>query len=243
MDRNDLIRLAILYKDKYSSLSQAVEKNEKPPNIPLEKAITILDKEYPNCLRFLENPPWVLFYEGNIELLDTPMITIIGSRNVSEYGKQATKIITNILKRKYTTVSGLAKGVDGLVHESSLYKGHTIGVIGSGLNIHYPKCNEFLYQEMVKNHLILSEYPKDTNISKDHFPWRNRILAALGKATIVTEADVKSGTMLTVNEAMNLSKDVYVVPYPYQDNYISGCNKLINDGAMIIYSRAQLYSL
>lgn len=243
MNRNDLIRYAILYEGNYHKIAMAIEKNEEPVLFPIQQAITIYDDAYPDSLRSLRYPPWVLFYEGNLKLLETNMVTIVGSRQVSDYGKSITQSIASILSSKYTLVSGLAKGVDGIVHTIGIEQGHTIGVIGSGLGMQYPKCNANLYKKMAKDHLILSEYPYTTGVRREHFPWRNRILASLGKVTIVTQAAVKSGTMLTVNEAMALSKDVYVVPYPLEENHISGCNKLINDGALILYEKQQLYDL
>lgn len=240
IQREDLIRYAITYEGRFDLVSKAVETQERPKDVPLQKAITIFDEEYPGSLRKLRYPPWVLFYAGNPLLLKTEMMTVIGSRKVSEYGRYVTKMIVKDLRERYTLVSGLAKGVDAIVHSSSMEKGSTIGVIGSGLKYQYPSCNQSLYEKMSIDHLVLSEYPYETSVKKEHFPWRNRILAALGKATIVTEAAVKSGTMLTVNEAMSLSKDVYVVPYPFLENSISGCNKLINDGALILYSMEQL---
>lgn len=244
MKREDLINHAITYEGNWEKIATAVKYNHA--SIPWQlkdEAVTILDKAYPDALKKLRYPPWVLFYEGNLNLLQTDMVTIIGSRKISEYGKKVTESIANTLKERYTLVSGLARGVDGTVHACCFSNGHTIGVIGSGLGTHYPRCNEFLYQSMRTSHLILSEYPHDTGVRKEHFPWRNRILAALGKAVIVTEAEVKSGTALTVNEALALSKDVYAVPHPYEGEHISGCNRLIYDGAIMLYGKEQLMDL
>lgn len=244
MKREDLINHAITYEGNWDKIAIALKYNHV--SIPWQvkdKAVTILDKEYPEALKKLRYPPWVLFYEGNLSLLQTDMITIIGSRKMSDYGKSVTMSIANGLKNRYTLVSGLARGVDGTVHACCMDGGHTIGVIGSGLGTHYPRCNEALYQNMRVNHLILSEYPHEVSVRKEHFPWRNRILAALGKAIIVTEAEIKSGTALTVNEALALCKDVYAVPYPYEGNHISGCNRLIYDGAIILYGNEVLNDL
>ena len=209
-----------------------------------ENYITIADEEYPECLRKLRFPPWVLFYQGDISLLKQPMITIVGSRDLCEYGRQMSEMTASILQEKYVIVSGLARGVDAVVAETTLaLGGKTIAVIGSGLGTHYPYENENLYQKIGEKGLILSEYPFPTGVRKHHFPWRNRILAGLGESLIVTQAQEHSGTMITVNEALNLSKDVYCIPYPMDDIHGSGCNRLIEEGAGIIYSRTQLKDL
>ena len=209
-----------------------------------ENYITIADEEYPECLRKLRFPPWVLFYQGDISLLKQPMIAIVGSRDLCEYGRQMSEMTASILQEKYVIVSGLARGVDAVVAQTTLaLGGKTIAVIGSGLGTHYPYENENLYQKIGEKGLILSEYPFPTGVRKHHFPWRNRILAGLGESLIVTQAQEHSGTMITVNEALNLSKDVYCIPYPMDDIHGSGCNRLIEEGAGIIYSRTQLKDL
>ena len=169
-------------------------------------------------------------------------MTIVGSRELSDYGRSVTELASSILCRKYVIVSGLAKGADAFAHRTAISCGaKTIGVIASGLKIQYPSCNIDLYKKMQQEHLILSEYPYDTGIQKHHFAWRNRILAALGEACIVTSAKVKSGTMLTVNEAINLSKDVWCFPYPFESEEGKGCNKLVQEGAFLLYDTKQLF--
>lgn len=229
------------YEGAWSRIAKAAAEGEEPYSFDIrEQYITILDEAYPAQLKALRFPPWVLFYRGDISLLKEPMITIVGSRELSEYGIQLTCKAANQLKKHFVLVSGLAKGADALVHTSALENGRSIGVIGSGLAIRYPKENRSLYEAMEKKDLILSEYPFHTGIRKEHFPWRNRILAALGQALIVTEAKYRSGTMLTVNEALTLSKEIYTFPHPFESENGSGCNRLIADGANILYTSAQL---
>ena len=132
---------------------------------------------------------------------------------------------------KYTIVSGLAKGIDSIAHYNAK---KTIAVIGNGLNVYYPYENRQLYELLFDKQLVLSEYPLDVVPLKRHFPFRNRIIAALGQAVIVTQAKEKSGTMLTVNEAINLNRDVYCIPYSYDDESGIGCNLLIQQGANMI---------
>ena len=184
----------------------ALDKTEFPLIEQLNRVIEMednaaLSKDIEIELKRLRYPPWVLYYQGDISLLEKKCMTIVGSRELTDYGKRVTEVASSILSRKYVIVSGLAKGADATAHRTAILCGaKTIGVIASGLKIQYPSCNADLYKTMQKEHLILSEYPYDTGIQKHHFAWRNRILAALGEACIVTSAKVKSGTMLTVNE-------------------------------------------
>lgn len=230
--RNILIRLAIKYNGDYFRIQKAITAKEKVDrNIELQKAITILDEEYPEELLELRYPPYVLFYEGNIELLKRRKCSVVGSRNPSAYGGEATRQVVDCLKDKYVIVSGMAKGIDRLAHCEAI---NTIGVLGNGVNITYPYSNRDIYRYMREKQLLISEYPADVKPEKYHFPFRNRIIAALGEKIIVTQAGLKSGTMLTVNEALNLNREIYVVPYRLTDKEGAGCNKLISQGANVV---------
>lgn len=244
--RDKIIQLSIQNQGEWIKITKAIQQNQQIHHLHQlhTPCITILDEEYPDVLKQLRYPPWVLFYEGDITLLKKKCITIIGSRELSQYGINCTNSIASTLSQRYVIVSGLAKGADSCAHASTIRSlGKTIGVIGSGLNYVYPKCNASLYQEMKRNHLILSEYPFDVPIQKHHFVWRNRILAALGDKCIVTSAKKRSGTMLTVNEAITLGKDVWCVPYGMNQMEGEGCNLLIEQGAQILYDTKQLYDL
>lgn len=240
--RTQLVSYSYSYDGNWSKIAKAIQNQETIPSIPIKESyLTILDKDYPEAFRKLRFPPWVLYYQGNLNLLKQPMITIIGSRKMTPYGKTMTMFISKTLATKYVIVSGLAKGVDGCAHETTILNhGKTIGIIGSGLDTEYPKGNAALYQEMKQNHLILSEYPRHVKVSKANFPWRNRLLAALGEKIIVTQASIHSGTMLTVNEAIALSKDIYCFPYPYGSEEGEGCNYLLQQGASMLYTHTQI---
>ena len=202
--------------------------------------ITIFDDNYPDAFRKLRYPPWVLFYQGDLSLLAKPAASIVGSRDLTDYGFQTTQSAAGILKKRFVLVSGLARGADAAVHRCALENGRTIGIIGSGLGVSYPPENSFLYAKIREEGLILSEYPHDTGVRRYHFPWRNRLIAALGEFLVVTQASEHSGTMLTVNEALYLSKDIYCFPYPFNDPFGKGCNKLIAEGAIPVYDMLQL---
>ena len=241
--RERLIAAAVFYEGNWNRIKEALIKKEEFTNTSAQNCITIYDEEYPACLKELKYPPFVLFYKGDIGLLKKPMITIVGSRELSPYGKQVTEAASRILAKKYVIVSGLAKGADGSAHAMALRYGKTVGVIGSGLGTRYPAVNIPLYKEMEQRGLIVSEYPYHTGVRREHFPWRNRILAALSARVIVTGARLRSGTMLTVNEALELGRDVYCFPYPFGEESGMGCDRLILEGAGILYTEDQLYEL
>ncbi len=239
--RELLCDYAIFYHGNWSKIAEAITTNATVPHFACDHTITIYDDIYPKAFRYLRFPPWVLFYKGNIDLLNKRCISIVGSRNASEYGINCTRKIVQSLSKRYVIVSGLAKGIDSIAHNEALRNDTpTIGFIGSGLNTMYPSSNKDLYYQMYDRGLVLSEYPDHVGVRKEHFPWRNRLIAAMGEKVIVTEASKKSGTMLTVNEAINLSKDVYVVPYPLTKNNDSGCNLLLSQGAFLLYDWGQL---
>lgn len=237
MKREELASLACLYQGDWDRIHHHIACHQKIVCMNVkENYITCLDAAYPESLKKLACPPYVLFYRGSTALLKEKKITIIGSRDITLEGACTTEEIASLLSEKYVIVSGLARGADGISHRAAIaHNGHTIGVCGHGLDTVYPKENSDLYAHMKEHDLILSEYPHDTPIRKYHFPWRNRILAALGEAVIVTQARVRSGTMHTVAEALTLGRDVYCVPYPYGSREGSGCNLLIQEGASLLY--------
>lgn len=240
--RDALIAYAIRYQGDWDSIAKAVIHHlEYQPVITKEKALTIYDREYPDSLRSLRYPPWVLFYRGDLSLLEKEAASIVGSRRMIPYGSYMTRLVSSRLAERYVIVSGLARGVDGMAHRACIEAGgKTIGVIGCGLDIPYPKENLGLRKIMDRDHLVLSEYPDGTSPLRWHFPWRNRILAALGSKVIVTQAALKSGTMCTVNEAISLCREVWCVPYPFTDENGKGCNLLISQGADILNDEEQL---
>ncbi|MCF0109286.1 MAG: DNA-protecting protein DprA [Erysipelotrichaceae bacterium] len=231
-----IVQYSYLFNGDWHQISKAL-KDDLPITEPFfiaDNFITLFDEEYPQSLKELRYPPWVLYYKGDISLLKREMVAVVGSRKMIPYGAWMTRAIVNHLPKRYGIVSGMARGVDALAHETAIAGGHfTIGVIGSGLDIQYPKENKDLYERM-KDQLIISEYPHFTGVKKHHFPWRNRIIAALAKKVIVTQATYKSGTMLTVNEAITLGKEIWCVPYPFNEEAGRGCNLLIQQGAQLL---------
>ena len=177
--------------------------------------VCILDKEYPIQLKEIYNPPLFLYIRGNKQILNGFNISVIGCRDCSNYGEEiAKKIAYDLSNYGFNIVSGLARGIDEYAHIGAVCaKGNTIAVLGSGVNIIYPKQNTVLANKILEtNGVILSEYPINTQPQKLNFPARNRIISGLSKGVIVVEAKKKSGTLITVDFALEQGRDVFVVP-------------------------------
>ena len=188
------------------------------------------DKLYPYILKQIYDPPKYLYINGNEQILNSKCIAIIGSREPTEYGKKIANYLSyNLAKQGYTIVSGLAKGIDSYAHIGALNaNGKTIAVIGNGLDIIYPKENKKLEQCIIKNKgAIISEYDFGTKPEKHNFPARNRIISGMSRGVIVVEAKEKSGTLITVDFALEQGREVFVVPRKYR--FIKLCwNKWFN---------------
>ncbi|MCI2960518.1 DNA-processing protein DprA [Pediococcus pentosaceus] len=210
-------------------LTHEIQINEQSGGI-----LTILDEMYPKLLREIYCPPTVLFYNGNLSLLSHQRtIAIVGARMMTSYGEQAIKcLIPGVVANQLTTVSGLAKGVDALVHEATLANaGSTIAVIGNGLDITYPKQNAQLQNQIQKEGLILSEYPQRARPLRHHFVERNRIIAGLTTATCVVEARKNSGSLITASLALTENRNVLAIPGSIFSGNSQGTNQLIAAGA------------
>lgn len=241
--REQILSYALKYQGEWNHITNALARQEPWDAIPYEKKyITIADPEYPDSLRRLRYAPWILFYEGDVRLLQRRAVAIIGTRKCNEYGVAMSHHVCRLLKQRSVIISGLAKGIDAIAHQEALDH-HTIGVIGCGLNVTYPKENAALYDAMRKHHLIISEYPDEVKPLAHHFPWRNRLIAALSSAVIVIQAQMRSGTMLTVNEALEINVPIYCIPHPFQDPYGTGCNLLIAQGANILIDEQDILAI
>jgi DNA processing protein len=201
--------------------------------------ITIFDKEYPRFLKEIYQPPWALFAKGDLSLLENePKLAVVGSRQATQYGKNAIRLIfPGLIDKGVLIVSGLAKGVDTLAHEYAIKNGgKTIAVIAGGFYHIYPKENMSLALEMMKTQLILSEYPPDTKPLRWHFPSRNRIISGLSNGTFIIEAKRKSGSLITANYAVNEGREVFSLPGSIFNPYSIGANELIQQGAKLVTS-------
>lgn len=228
--RETLISLAIKYKGNYNEMISAIKNKEVVSNIKYENCFTIFDDIYPKEFLALKMPPLVLFYKGNLDLLKENKIGIVGSRKPCDYALEATKQLS-LLKKDEVIVSGLAKGIDGQAHK---YANKSIGILGCGIDYIYPKENYYLFKILEKEGLILSEYPSLSLPFAYNFPFRNRLIAALCNEIYIMEAHEKSGTLTTINEALELGKDIKVLPFDIFNQNGKYNNYLIAEGAQII---------
>lgn len=251
--REACLYLSLKYEGSWEKIYEAVRKKEPPDLAYFEKAkeslhcsyVTIVDKEYPRALTRVPKPPFVLYYYGDLSLSENEdaALAYIGSREASAYGmRMARKIVTELAEEGVTVVTGLARGIDAEAARSAFIKGgKTIAVLGSGIDLCYPSSSQDLYEQTKHCGLLLSEYPGLTEPKREHFPMRNRIVAALAKGVIVGEANERSGTLITVSYALELGKEVGCVPFEAGKG--SGCNQLIRDGAYLIESGKDALSM
>lgn len=206
-------------------------------------SFSILDEIYPWDLSEIYNPPALLFYQGNIDLLELPKVAVVGSRDSSKLGNQSVQKIIKELNNELIIVSGLARGIDTAAHMAALQNGgRTIAIIGTGLDVFYPKANKKLQSYIGKNHLVLSEYGPGEQPLKFHFPERNRIIAGLCRGVIVAEAKMRSGSLITCERAMEEGRDVFAIPGSILDGKSDGCHHLIQEGAKCIMSGSDVLS-
>lgn len=193
------------------------------------KYLTYFDEEYPKRLKHCSDAPLALFYKGNADLNNNRVVSIVGTRRATSYGKQITHDIIDALSDlDVLVVSGLAFGIDIIAHKRSIHNNiPTVGVLGHGLDRLYPKEHLITAKKMVQNGGLLTEFMTQTNPDRENFPKRNRIVAGMTDATIVIESAKKGGSLITAKLANDYNRDVFAVPGKITDEYSSGCNWLI----------------
>ena len=206
------------------------------------------DADYPRLLAEIPSAPGVLYYRGQVDTIQQAgdlTIGIVGTRYPSEYGIcWARKISQCLAKNGFTIVSGMALGIDTEAHSACLDAGgRTIAVVGTGVDVVYPPSNHQLAADIQQHGLIVSEYPARTQPNRPHFPARNRIIAGLSRVTIVIEAPVKSGALITAYQANDFNRDVYVLPGAIDNPNAIGCLGLLSRGAQPILSLKHLLEL
>ncbi|MGN7386829.1 DNA-processing protein DprA [Sporosarcina sp. SAFN-015] len=244
---DELARLLHIPKQKAVRLNEQLKRHEQTPFTLLyhhEKIIPIpiTNPAYPKALKWLVDPPAVLYVKGDPTILDTTCkVAIIGSRKATDYTKNALSfIVPPLVDQGAVIVSGLAKGADTMAHESTIhFGGKTIAVLGHGLFHLYPYENKKLAEKLAEQHLLLTEYPPYMRPARWTFPMRNRIISGLSESIIITESEEKSGTMSTVDHALEHGKTVYAVPGPITSSLSLGPNKLIEQGAKPIWNGFQ----
>lgn len=200
--------------------------------------VTITDRSYPTPLKHIPDPPFLVYVKGNKAVLKNNCFAIVGTRNLTEYGKRVTPVIAGQLAQAgFTIVSGLARGIDGLAHQAAVEnKAPTIAVLGGGINNYTIVWeNRRLASDILKTGgAVISEYPLELHGSKISFPQRNRIISGLSKGVLVVEADEKSGALITARCALEQNRDVFAVPGSIFSSKSKGPNNLIRAGAKAV---------
>ena len=203
--------------------------------------IGFYDPEYPDRLRQIDDPPWLLFYQGRAELINATGIAIVGSRKASHSGLHATDWFAGACAENgLVVVSGLAMGIDAQAHKSSLESGRTIAVLGTGIDQVYPARNRQLHRLISHQGVLISEFPPGIQARMDHFPRRNRIISGISHGVVVMEAALRSGSISTALAAINQGRHVGAVPGPLFASEHEGCHWLIRQGAELLYHPQQV---
>lgn len=237
--RQSTMRHKPLFWEKFKQLDVKVLRQE----FLRFPSFSILDKCYPDYLREIHNPPVLLFYQGDINLLAMEKMAFVGSRVCSKQGITSIQKVIKELGNQFVVISGLARGIDTACHLAIIKNGgRTIAVIGTGLDISYPRENRQLQLFIAKNHLIITEYGPGEKPLKYHFPDRNRIIAGLSRGVVVTEAKIRSGSLITCERAMESGRDIFAIPGNISDGLSDGCHRLIQEGAKLVYQGQDVLS-
>ena len=226
-----------------ATLQSLLSMGEDPPDAGevalLEKGgvrlISFEDADYPVNLREIPDPPPVLFVRGSILPEDRSAIAVIGSRKASGYGiSVCRRLVRELVVRGFSIVSGMARGVDASAHWAALDgQGRTIGVLGTGVDVIYPKSNKPLFERAPRQGALVSEFLPGTEPFAKNFPRRNRIISGMALGVLVVEAAERSGTMITVRTALEQGREVFAVPGDVRSPVSRGTNRLIKEGAKL----------
>jgi DNA processing protein len=209
---------------------------------PSRRVLNLGDTQYPQPLLHCGDPPLMLFLEGRLDLLQRPSLAVVGSRQATPQGLAHARQFANVLSHAgVTVVSGLATGIDGAAHEGALTgPGSTLAVIGTGPDIVYPSRHGRLWRRIAQDGLVVSEHAPGTPALAHHFPHRNRIIAGLTRGTLVVEATLRSGSLITARLAMEGGREVFAVPGSIQSPQAKGCHELIRQGAQLVESAQEI---
>jgi len=202
------------------------------------RVITRWDPEYPSNLKEIYDPPALLFVRGQVMPEDSRAVALVGSRNPTRYGLEMTEQITRGLVRGHVTaISGLARGIDTACHRAALNeRGRTVGVLGCGINVHYPRENGALIEEMIGSGAVISEFRPGVPPLATNFYRRNRLVSGLVKGVVVVQATRNSGSLITASHALDQNRDVFAVPGNVMDSRSWGPHSLLKQGAGLVES-------
>ena len=203
---------------------------------PQHGLVTLADAGYPRLLLETADPPPVLYCRGRLELLERPALAVVGSRNATAQGtSNAEQFSRAFSEAGLTIVSGLAQGIDAAAHRGGLAgDGSTIAVLGTGVDLVYPRANAALAEEIATRGLLLSEFPLGTQALAHHFPRRNRLISGLAQGTLVVEAALASGSLITARTAADQGREVFALPGSIHSPLSKGCHALIKSGAKLV---------
>jgi DNA processing protein len=198
--------------------------------------VTVLDEIYPNLLKEIPGAPPVLFVQGQVEVLSLPQIAMVGSRHPSKAGVEVARdFASHLVEAGLAITSGLALGIDSASHRGALEaRGKTVAVLGNGLNEIYPAANKKLAQQIIQSGALVSEFPLDLEPLKTNFPRRNRIVSGLSLGTLVVEATLRSGSLITAYLANEQNREVFAIPGSIHHHLARGCHLLIRRGAKLV---------
>jgi DNA processing protein len=200
-------------------------------------AVAIVDPEYPPLLREMVDPPFALFYRGDLSLLQKPMVAMVGSRRASPYGTNAAMhLAQQLVSAGVVVVSGLARGIDAASHQATLDAGGlTVGVLGTGIDIIYPRSHTKLTRDIANRGLLLTEFPAGTPPLAANFPIRNRVISGICLGTVIVEATSRSGSLITARTAAEQGREVFAVPGSIFAAGTEGTHRLIQYGAKLVH--------
>ena len=203
---------------------------------PNRRVLTLGDADYPPLLLQTADPPLLLYLEGRAELLDADLVAIVGSRRPTPQGlDNARRLARELGDRGWAVVSGLAAGIDGAAHAGALEAAAgTVAVVGTGLDMVYPHAHRALAARIAREGLMVSEFPLGMAPMPDNFPQRNRIIAGLSRGTLVVEAALRSGSLITARQATEAGREVFAVPGSIHSPQARGCHALLRDGAKLV---------
>lgn len=199
--------------------------------------LTLVDDAYPTLLKNIANPPPILYVLGDVACLNKPQLAMVGSRKCSAFGRtQAEYFAQQFVSLGLLVTSGLAIGIDGASHKGALaaVDGKTIAVLAHGMSMIYPAQHEALSRQIIARGCLVSEFPLRIKPAAGHFPRRNRIISGLSLGTLVVEADINSGSLITAKYAMDQGREVFAVPGPINALSVRGCHHLIKQGAKLV---------